>query len=144
MNHYRPVSNLSFISKVIEKAVAHQLNDHLATNDLYEIYQSAYKRLHSTETALSMVQNGILMALDDRRAVFLLLLDLSAAFDTVQHFTLLCRLQSCYGITAQALAWVESYLCHRKQSVAINYSISSSRELQFGVPQGSVLKSVFG
>ena len=89
-----------------------------------------------------MVQNDILMALDDRRAVFLLLLDLSAAFDTVQHSTLLSRLQSCYGITGQALAWMESYLCNRKQSVAINYSISSSRELQFGVPQGSVLGPV--
>ena len=124
MNHYRPVSNLSSTSKVIEKAVAHQLNDHLATNDLYEIYQSAYKRLHSTETALLMVQNEILMAIDDRRAVFLLLLDLSAAFDTVQHSTLLStsRLQSCYGITGQALAWMESYLCNRKQSVAINYN----------------------
>ena len=75
MNHYRPVSNLPFISKVIEKAVAHQLNDHLATNDLYEIYQCACKRLHSTETALLMVLNDILMALVDRRAVFLLLLD---------------------------------------------------------------------
>ena len=72
MNHYRPVSNLSFISKVIEKAVAHQFNDHLTTNDLYEIYQSAYKHLHS-----AMVQNDILTALDDRRAVFLLLLDCS-------------------------------------------------------------------
>ena len=142
MNYYRPVSNLPFISKVIEKAVAHQLNDHLVSNDLYEIYQSAYKRLHSKETELLMMQNDILMALDDRRAVFLLLLNLSAAFDTVQHSTLLSRLQSCYGITGQALSWMESYLCNRKQSVAINYSISSSRELQFGVPQGSVLGPV--
>ena len=82
------------------------------------------------------------MALDDRRAVFLLLLDLSAAFDTVQHSTLLSRLQSCYGITGQALAWMESYLCNRKQSVAINFSVSSSRDLHFGVPQGSVLGPV--
>ena len=83
------------------------------------------------------------MALDDRRAVFLLLLDLSAAFDTVQHSaTLLSRLQSCYGITGQALGWMESYLCNWKQSVAINYSISSSGELQFGVPQGSVFGPV--
>ena len=118
------------------------MNDHLATNDLFEIYQSAYKRLHSTETAHVMVQNDILIALDDRRAVFLLLLDLSAAFDTVQHSTLLSRLQSCYVITGQALAWMESYLCNRKQSVAINYSISTSRKLQFGVLQGSVLGPV--
>ena len=93
MNHYRPVSNLSFISKVIEKAL--QLNDYLVMNNVYKIYQSAYKRLHSTETALLMVQNDILTAADDRCAVFLLLLDLSAAFDAVQHSTLLSRLQSC-------------------------------------------------
>ena len=62
INHYRPVSNLSFISKVIEKAVAHQLNDHLLANNLYETYQSAYHEpLHSTETALLMVQNDILI-----------------------------------------------------------------------------------
>ena len=89
-----------------------------------------------------MVQNDILMALDDRRAVFLLLLDFSAAFDTVQHFALLLRLQSCYGFTGPALAWMESYLCNRKQSVAINYSVSPSHDLHFGVPQGSVLGPV--
>ena len=129
INHCRPVSNLSVISKVIENAVAHQLNDHLLANDLYKIYQSAYKRFHTTETALLMVQNGILMALDDRRAVFLLLLDLSTAFDTVQHSTLLCRLQSCYGFRG-----MESYLCNCKQSDAINFSVSSSHDLHFGVP----------
>ena len=74
--------------------------------------------------------------------LFLLLLDLPTAFDTVQHSTLLSRLQSCYGITGQAIPWMESYLCNRKQSVAVNYSISSSRELQFDVPQGSVLGPV--
>ena len=134
MNHYRSFSNLSFISKVIEKAVAQQLNDHLLANVLRDIYQSAYKHLHSIEAALLMVQNDILMALDDRQAVFLLLLDFSAAFDTVQHSTLLSRLQSCYGITGPALAWMKSYLCNRKQSVAINYSVSCSHDLLGPVP----------
>ena len=86
-----------------------------------------------------MVQNDILMTLDDRHAVFLPLLDLSAVFDTVQHSTLLSSLQSCYGITGRALAWMESYLRNRKQSVAINFSVSVSYDLHFGVPQGSVL-----
>ena len=81
-----------------------------------------------------MVQNDILMALDDRHAVFLLSLDFSAAFDTVQHSTLLSRLQSCYGITGLALAWMESYLCNRKQSVAINNSVSCSHDLLGPVP----------
>ena len=75
--HYRPVSNLAFISKIIEKAVVLQLNDHLSTNNLFETYQSAYRRLHSTETALLKVQNDILIALDNKQAVVLLLLDLS-------------------------------------------------------------------
>ena len=89
-----------------------------------------------------MVQHDILMALDDRHVVFLLLLDLSPAFDTVQHSSLLFRLQSCYGITGLALEWMESYLWNHKQSVAINYSVSSSHNLHFGVPHGSVLGPV--
>ena len=89
-----------------------------------------------------MVQNDILMALDDCCAVFLLLLDLSVAFDIVQHSALLSRLQSYNGITGQALTWMESYLCNRKQSIAINYSVSPSHDLHFGVPQGSVLELV--
>ena len=103
LKHYRPVSNLAFISKIIEKAVVLQLNDHLMTNDLFETYQSAYRRFHSTETALLKVQNDILIALDNIQAVVLLLLDLSAAFDTVCHTTLLKVLKSRYGITGKAL-----------------------------------------
>ena len=80
-----------------------------------------------------------LVALDERQAVFLLLLDLSAAFDTVNHSTLLSRLQLRYGITGQALFWLKSYLCNRTQTVSINNVLSSSRTLDFGVPQGSVL-----
>ena len=79
------------------------------------------------------------MALDERQAVFLLLLDLSAAFDAVNHSTLLSRLQLRYGITGQALFWLKSYLCNRTQTVSINNVLSSSRTLDFGVPQGSVL-----
>ena len=109
------------------------------TNDLFETYQSAYRRFHSTETALLKVQNAILIALDNKQAVVLLLLDLSAAFDTVCHTTLLKLLKSRYGITGKALTWMESYLTNRCQAVMINNHISSSRDLSFGVPQGSVL-----
>ena len=139
LKHYRPVSNLAFISKIIEKAVVLQLNEHLSTNNLFETYQSAYRRLHSTETALLKVQNDILIALDNKQAVVLLLLDLSAAFDTVCHTTLLKLLKSRYGITGKVLTWMESYLTNRCQAVMINNHISSSRDLSFGVPQGSVL-----
>ena len=82
--NYRPVSNLSFISKIIEKCVAEQLLDHIDSNDLNEIMQSAYKKHHSTETALLKVKSDILQNFEDGNVTCLVLLDLSAAFDTSQ------------------------------------------------------------
>ena len=78
-----------FTSKLIEKAAAHQLTSHILNNDLGEVLESAYKKLHSTKTTLLRVQNYILRAIDSRRSVILVLLDLSAAFDTVDHSILL-------------------------------------------------------
>ena len=86
------LSNLTLISKIIEKAVAEQLTDHVKTYHLDVMYQSAFKVLHSTEMAFRKVQNDILHAVDDNKSVILLLLDLSSAFDTVDH--LLCYLDS--------------------------------------------------
>ena len=92
------VSNLMFLSKSCEKIVASQLNNHLCDNNLQELFQSAYKNGHSTESALIRVQNDVLRAIDDDKRVILLLLDLSASFDTVDHGILLSRLSMCYGI----------------------------------------------
>jgi hypothetical protein len=89
--NFRPISNLKFLSKVIEKVAAGQLLEHLANNNLEEPFQSAYKRFHSAETSLLKVQNDILVAIDNRKCVVLLLLDMSAAFDTVDHELLLLR-----------------------------------------------------
>ena len=139
LKHFRPVSNLTFVSKLIERVVAGQMNTYMRTNDLNEKMQSAYKTLHSTETALIRVHNDILCAIDGRKAVVLVLLDLSAAFDTVDHALLLNRLSCRFGIQGQVLAWFKSYLTNRKQSVCIQGVCSSSRELTCGVPQGSVL-----
>ena len=83
--NYRQVSNLSFLSKLIERIVCVQLVNHLDKNGLYEIFQSAYRQLHSTETALLRVQNDILQAVDSRDGAMLVLLDLSTAFDTIDH-----------------------------------------------------------
>ena len=94
---------------------------------------------HSCETALLRVQNDILKSIDDKKCVVLLLLDLSAAFDTVDHKILLHRLRSRFGIKGKALLWLQSYLTDRSQSVQIDGSTSSTRPLRFGVPQGSVL-----
>ena len=102
MKNYRPVSNLTFVSKLIERMVAKQLHDHLSQHQLYEKHQSAYRKRHSTETALTRVQNDILRAMDDSKATVLVLLDLSAAFDTVDHNFLLERLKQC-GISGTAL-----------------------------------------
>ncbi|CAB4030953.1 Hypothetical predicted protein, partial [Paramuricea clavata] len=97
-SNFRPISNLKFLSKIIEKAVATQLMEHLVNNNLEEPLQSAYKRFHSTETALLKVQNDILIAIDNQKCVVLLLLDMSAAFDTVDHEILLERMSKRFGI----------------------------------------------
>ena len=82
---YRPISNLRFVSKATEKIVASRLDTHLKDGDLYQLFQSAYRAAHSTETALTRVHNDILRDIDDGQCVILILLDLSSAFDTVDH-----------------------------------------------------------
>ena len=98
MANYRPVSNLSFISKVVERAVAVQLNEYLLP-----CYQSAYRKNHSTETALLRVWSDILMAADRRQVTLLCLLDLSSAFDCVDHDLLLQRFRLGVGMTDAVL-----------------------------------------
>ena len=137
--NFRPVSNLPFLSKLIEKAAAIQLIDHLSANDLMEIFQSAYQTYHSTETALVRVQNDILLELDNQNIVLLILLDLSAALDTINHKILLERLSTRMEIQGTALSWYESYLSNRTHSVKIGAQYSKPKPLKFGVPQGSVM-----
>ena len=133
--NYRLISNLRFISKSIEKCVAKHLIQYLDINDLGETYQYAYKRNHSTETALIRVHNDIAMAIDQHNSVILVLLDLSAAFDTVDHGILLSRLSNRFGITGTVLEWFRSYLSDRTQFVQVNGACSASHVLEFGVPQ---------
>ena len=135
----RPISNLKVVSKLVEKVVATQLTDHVMKHHLDETFQSAYKNSHSTETALVRVQNDILCAIDNNESVILLLLDLSAAFDTVDHSILLSRLRDRFGVNGTAAAWFESYLTSRTQFVRVNDCRSTQRSLERGVPQGSVL-----
>ena len=89
--------------------------------------------------AFVKVQNDILKAIDNNRSVILLLLNLSAAFDTVDHSILLSRLQNRFGIRNIALKWFHSYLHSREQFVSVNGIESSKKHLSYGVPQGSVL-----
>ena len=98
-----------------------------------------YRDKHSTETTLIKVQNDILSALDTGSSAVLLMLDLSAAFDTIEFDILLSRLCNVYGITGDALDWFRSYLTGRIQRVVIENAVSGDQQLGFGVPQGSVL-----
>ena len=107
---FRPVSNLSFISKVIEKVVASRLLDHMVENELLESFQSAHRAGHSTETALLRVHHDIVNAVDQKKGVFLVLLDLSAVFDTVDHDILLDFLRDYIGLDGSVLDLVRSYL----------------------------------
>ena len=139
LKNYRPVSNLSFISKIIEKVVSNRLQAHINSNKLNNPMQSAYRKFHSTETALLRVHNDISVSLDKGLVTALTLLDLSAAFDTIDHNTLTNRLAEWYGVSGMALAWFKSYLCGRHHKIKIDKSFSDSSLLEHGVPQGSVL-----
>ena len=105
-----------------------RLNHHLEDVRLY-VFQSAYKKGDSTETALTRIHNDILSAINDGECVILVLLDLSAAFDTVDHDILITRLKHRFGITGKALGWIQSYLSERTQFVKIGTERSSSRNL---------------
>ena len=137
--NYRPVSNLSFMSKVLERVVASTLLEHQDSCGLRELFQSAYIKNHSVETALTRIHNDLCMSVDRHGAALLILLDLSAAFDTIHHVVLLRRLEDQYGVEGGALAWVDSYLRNRRQCIVIGDHRSQEAELTYGVPQGSVL-----
>ena len=137
MANYRPVSNLTFVSKVTERAVASQLNEYLVANDLLPRYQSAYRKRHSTETAMLRVWSDVLMAADRRQVTLLGLLDLSAAFDCVDHDILLQRLQFGLGLSDVVLGWIQSFLTNVQ--VTFNGQLCSKQSVLFGVPRGSVL-----
>ena len=133
------VSNLTFMSKVVERIVAGQLVQYLQSNDLMPRLQSAYRRHHSTETALLRVVSDILRAADCQHVTLLCLLDLSAAFDCVDHSILIQRLLQSFGIGGSAIAWIQSFLRDRTQQVSYADGLSVIIQLVFGVPQGSVL-----
>ena len=127
-NHLRPISNLQFASKLAERVVCDETYENLMLHDLLPELQSAYRKRYSTETALLRVQNDILLNMDRpaEQVTLLVPLDLSAAFDTMYHDILVCRLESSFGITGTALKWFRSYLAGRSQRVSFKNGISDS------------------
>ena len=124
---------------MIERVVDHQINAHVKNNNLNEVMQSAYRQRHSTETAWVRLHNDILTAIDNNMAVLLVCFDLSAAFDTVDHDILLQRLEDRLDITDKCLQWLSSYLKDRTFRVHENGQMSNNHNLDYGMPQGSVL-----
>ena len=124
--NYRPVSNIAFIGKVLVKVAVHRPTEHLTMNRLHEVYQSAYMTLHSTETAMLRVKHDIAGALDRNHAMMFVMLDLSAAFDTIDHAHLLKLLQDEYGVRGTALPWFRTYMEDRTYRVQIDSTTYSS------------------
>lgn len=138
LKNYRPVSNLTYLHKLIEKSILSQLLPHLMKNKCIPNFQSAYRPHHSTETALCRIYNDILQNIQNSKTSLLIMLDLSAAFDTIDYNLLYLDLINA-GVKSQALKLLKSYLIGRFQKVSMNGTVSSPQELHYGVPQGSVL-----
>ena len=126
ISNYRPISNLSLTSKITERVVKSRLSDHLTSNNLVNPQQSAYCKHHSTETALLYIHDHLIKAIGSRKISRLCLLDLPAAFDTIDHNILLTRLSSWFGIHGTVLNWFRSYLSSRSFRVKCNNDFSSS------------------
>ena len=137
--NYRPVSNLLFLEKLTERVISIRLNKHMSVNQLHCEEEYGYKEEHSTELLMMKIVNDLLIACDEKKPTVLLLLDLSAAFDTVDQKKLLGILKNEIGIEGTALKWFESFLTERTQRVKINDAYSDTVKLRYGVAQGSVL-----
>lgn len=139
LNNFRPISKLLFLSKVLEKVVADQLLPFLEKHNIFDTFQSGFRKHHSTETTLLKVSSDIMMSADSGRYTVLVLLDLSSAFDTVNHQILLTRLRDLVGMSGPVLAWFSSYLLGRSFTVSANKFLSDSTDLLCGV-----LRAFFG
>ena len=120
LKNYRPVVNLSFIKKNIEKAIATQIHSHLINNDIVDNFQSAYKTGHSCETALLRAYNDMVTTIGRCNGAMLVLLDVSGAFNTIDHDNLFCILEKYVGICGNALKLIKSYFSNRTQRVQID------------------------
>ena len=141
--NYRPVSDLPFLSKVLEQVIYQQLSNHIEINGLHCKYQSSYRKHHSCETSMIRMVGDIQSMVGEGMCVILVLLDNSAAFDTVDHRVLLYRLEHQYKVKNEALNMIKSYLNGRTFSVMIGDKVGDPEGLRYGVPQGSILGPLF-
>ena len=139
LKNYRPISNLSFLSKVIEKVISIRIFGHILDNNSVDSFQFAYRAGYSCETALLRVYNDIVTTVGKGNGSFLVLLDLSAAFITIDHDNLFYILEKYVRIGGSALRLIRSYFSDRTQRVQIDGIMSDFASLLCGVPQGSVL-----
>ena len=119
LNNYRPVSNLCFIAKILEKLVLSQVSYYLNSHNLYNTCQSAYRPGHSIEIALPKVVNDLFLSLNKGNISVLALLDFSSAFDTIDHPILVHGLHTDFGFTDTVLQWFSSYLTDRTHYVSV-------------------------
>ena len=134
--NYHPVSNLPFLSKLVEGATLIQFDEHCREHLLLPDFQSAYRKGYSTETSLIKMTNDIFWSMERKEVTAVIVLDMSAAFDTVDHDLLLDILHNRFGIADTALQWYQSYLRPQGMKVHINDAYSSIRSLNYSVPAG--------
>ena len=139
LSNFRPISNLNTIGKILERLALARLFPHISISPSFCPLQSAYRKFHSTETALLKLTNDIMETIDSGKITILTALDMSAAFDTLDHATLLHRLEHTFGLSGFVISWIRSYLTNRSSFVKIDSSCSPSTTISTGVPQGSVL-----
>ena len=141
--NYWPISNLNTLSKVLERLALVRIWQHLSTSPNYKSAQSAYRRNHSTESTLLRTLDAAYKAMDRGQATLLIALDISTAFDTVVHSTLVQWIHSSYGVDGNILTWIKSYLSERLQFFKVGSASVPPSKCSCGVPQGSVLGQLF-
>ena len=141
INNYRPTSILPVISKILERAVHHQLMDYLERNNLLSDKQFGYRSKSSTELATALFIDSIRRSGDKGLLPGAVYLDLSKAFDTLDHGRLLEKMKS-HGVNGLALTWFTDYLFQRSQVVKLGQELSDPCPLTCGVPRGSILDPI--
>ena len=137
-NNYRPISVVSHVAKIIEKAVQSQLIEYLIDHDMINVDQSAFLSNHSTLTSLHRVIDDFYEALNEKEKVAACFLDISKCFDCIDYDLLMFKLEK-YGVKNNQLKWFRSYITNRRQTIQYNGKLSNYRNLTIGIPQGSAL-----